>query len=100
MEKRIPKVWYDSTVFGELTREMSKGFRVIKELARNLNQDIHVTSIRDGVHSAGSLHPQGDAIDLWWNTIKMSLELVKKALGNDFDVVDEGNPIHIEYDPK
>ena len=61
-----------------------------------------ITSALDGKHSAGSLHYVGYAVD-----IRMPLESVdaiihhiKLGLGYDFDVVNEGDHLHIEFQPK
>jgi len=52
-----------------------------------------------------SLHYADRAIDLrsgyLSNEARESVVLaLKRELGKDFDVVDEGDHIHIEYDPK
>jgi len=73
-------------------------------------QKFTVTSITDGVHSTNSFHYKGLAFDIRTHdlngcTIKEMAELLRIALGNDFDVVAEsiGRPnehIHIEKDVK
>jgi hypothetical protein len=79
-------------------------------------KDCVVTSLLDGKHNCGSLHPKGFAADLrtndlteqerydWFVALKMRLETM------GYDVVWEGGVgatpattgahIHIEYDPK
>lgn len=70
-----------------------------------------VTSILDGTHMKGSKHYEGKAFDLrtWEDSSgnqmppadKQSLASeIAKNLGRDWDVVVEGDHIHIEYDPK
>jgi hypothetical protein len=68
-------------------------------------KEITITSILDGVHSKNSLHYSGNAFDLriWYYTEKQKKALVEKlalALGKDFDVIDEGDHIHVEHDKK
>ena len=71
-----------------------------------------VTSINDGEHSTNSLHYEGMAFDLrtrdegpsykqWplWEK-RMIAQAIKNHLGGDYDVVVEGDHIHIEFDPK
>ena len=64
-----------------------------------------ITSGNDGQHMQNSLHYADRAIDLrtWFiptKTRKLLVNELKDRLGKNFDVVDEGNHIHIEYDPK
>lgn len=65
-----------------------------------------VTSLRDGKHSAGSLHYSGNAVDLrrWdLDARKITSQVVsqlKSQLGSDYDVILESDHIHVEYDPK
>ena len=61
-------------------------------------------SLLDGVHSKNSLHYTGNAFDLrvWIYTEKQRKTLLiqlRKKLGIDYDVVDEVDHLHIEYDP-
>lgn len=64
-----------------------------------------VTSLTDGTHKEGSLHYKGLAADLRTRHLKVNdvavvVRGVKDALGKGWDVVLEGDHIHIEYDPK
>ncbi len=67
-------------------------------------QELVITSARDFLHSAGSLHYYGLAIDFrtrdfpknQHEDIKVDLEL---SLGPDYDVVLHSSHIHVEYDP-
>lgn len=61
----------------------------------------------DGVHKKGSKHYTGEAFDCRTRNIPGSLQAkkdiektIKRALGEDFDVVLEKDHIHVEYDPK
>ena len=62
-----------------------------------------ITSGNDSNHKNGSKHYSNEAIDIrsrdMVNPIDVKNE-IKKTLGADFDVIYEGNHIHIEYDRK
>lgn len=67
--------------------------------------ELVVTSVADGVHSRGSKHYIGHAVDLRTRHIKPQVAVkvrneLAEALGADFDVVLEGDHIHVEFDPK
>ena len=65
-------------------------------------KELIVTSTYEGTHMASSLHYQNDAIDVRWiagNVLNL-VDKIKSRLGKDFDVVEEGDHLHIEYDPK
>ena len=60
-----------------------------------------ITSTYEGSHSEGSLHYANLAVDIRKNKAKvLSYKEIKQALGKDYDVILEGDHIHIEYDPK
>ena len=73
--------------------------------------DLIVTSIRDGSHSAGSLHPICRAVDIRHlccsrmegvEGYKLTKAIVADACDDVspyLQVIDEGSHIHIEYDP-
>ena len=61
----------------------------------------------DGVHKNGSLHYTGEAVDLRVLRIGITpreaaeiARTLNHRLGKDFDVIFEGNHIHVEFDPK
>ena len=63
-----------------------------------------ITSGVDGKHSRGSIHYSGGAVDLRSRDMTVSEQLaavkeLKERLGPDFDVILEGNHIHLEYQP-
>lgn len=67
-------------------------------------KEVVITSLLDGVHSKNSLHYTGNAFDLrvWIYTEKQRKTLLiqlRKTLGIDYDVVDEVDHLHIEWDP-
>lgn len=64
-----------------------------------------ITAGLDGKHMTGSLHYVGCAIDMRISDIPVeSRETVraelKADLGDDYDVVFEGDHIHVEFQPK
>ena len=67
------------------------------------NYVMTITSGNDSTHKQGSKHYSNEAIDIrsrdMVNPIDVKNE-IKKTLGADFDVIYEGNHIHVEYDPK
>lgn len=66
--------------------------------------ELVITAGTDGKHMVGSLHYKGLALDLRTRNIagaeQAVVKEIKAALGKDFDVVLEGDHIHIEFDPK
>lgn len=84
---------------------MQKALRVADEIWDDYGQELVITSGRDGIHSAGSLHYYGRAIDCRTRYFdedtkeRVYNELVED-LGSDYDVIKHSTHIHIEYDPK
>lgn len=76
------------------------------EVYRENGHELVITSARDGMHSAGSLHYYGLAIDtrtrFFTETEKLKVfeEIQGRLYPLGFDVVNESNHFHIEYDPK
>lgn len=84
-------------------------FHVVDVVYKRFGAELIVTSTRDGKHMAGSKHYQGLAFDARSRNVLQQfhpqlLAALQKALGENFDVVDEtqtASPhVHIEYDPK
>jgi hypothetical protein len=72
---------------------------------RHSGQSCVITSASDGTHGPNSLHYQGLALDLRTSNVIPALMLkivrdLKLELGLQFDVVDEGDHVHLEFDPK
>mgnify|MGYP001568085421 CR=1 FL=1 len=64
-----------------------------------------ITALTDGKHMEGSLHYKGQAADLRTRDIatpvlNLIVKNAKEALGKDYDVVLEGDHVHLEYDPR
>jgi hypothetical protein len=101
----------DSISFVGLHISMRKVLKVGEAIYAKHNQDLVVTAGTEAfsgnnlIHSAGSLHPFGRALDFRHRfftleeKLKVSVEL-KDKLGEDYDVVLHGSHFHIEYDPK
>ena len=85
---------------------MRKVLIVAEKVFSEYGVELVITSCLDGVHSAGSFHPFGLAVDLRTRTfdstaaIKLAMERIRRELGKDYDIVFEGDHMHIEYDPK
>lgn len=69
--------------------------------------ELVITSGRDGRHKPGSLHYSGNGLD--FRTLGAGMDKataralaarLKTALGEQWDVIDEGDHIHVEFDPK
>ena len=63
-----------------------------------------VTSVTDGIHNPGSLHPKGFAADIRSRDIPADvkdwlLRDCKRELGEQFDLVVENDHWHLEFDP-
>ena len=85
-----------------LKPQIRKKLPVIARVYAQRDEELVITSTYEGTHSDGSLHYADLAIDTRWpkkyrGTI---VDQLKKELGPDYDVVGEGDHIHIEYDPK
>ena len=98
-------VLYKMGVMGDLHPVMQKALRKIEHIYRHYyKEDLICTSKREGTHSAGSLHYIGRAADFRYpKTMTDKQELtqrVRASLGPSFDVVPEGNHLHVELDPK
>lgn len=70
----------------------------------NHGYDFVITSGRDGKHMAESLHYTGYAFDFRTNKILDSLRSrvfadLRESLGPEFDVVQEKDHGHVEWDP-
>lgn len=78
---------------------------------RHAGRPFFITSARDGVHSEGSLHYAGKAVDGRSKDIEdnrtkyVILEEMRQELGNDYDILLENvnepqEHYHIEFQPK
>ena len=71
---------------------------------KQLGQPLVVTETAGGVHSAGSRHYMGWAVDLrsrYFSQVQkqMAVQMLRERLGDEYDVVAEATHVHVEYDP-
>ena len=92
-----------------LQPEIINTFPIIDKLCAEYNVEAIITSGVEGRHKSGSKHYDGMAIDLRSRHFEggsMGFECasfcdaLRNILGPDYDVVQEDNHIHLEYDPK
>ena len=62
-----------------------------------------ITSLMEGVHSTNSLHYKGRAVDIRTRDVSKPLldamvKEIKIGLGDEYDVVLEGDHLHVEWD--
>lgn len=72
---------------------------------KELGQELVITAGLDGVHSAGSLHYYGLAVDLRTRYFseeekEVAASRLMSDLGSDYDVITHSSHIHVEYDPR
>ena len=61
---------------------------------------LRITSTLEGSHGISSFHPFGLAVDLELPPRpEMACHELRVALGSNYDVVLEGDHVHVEYDP-
>lgn len=83
--------------------EILLGVTIASEVAESMNFELVITSFTEGKHSARSLHYTGEAADLRRRNIPdvpAFIKAVKERLGPDYDLIDEGDHLHLEHDPK
>ena len=92
-------IWLKQGVCGELRPHARYAKAKLALAFERENFDLFITSIREGNHSHGSLHYEGDAFDIRPNP-RFPVDKIREILGPDYDVISEGGHIHVEYDPK
>lgn len=83
--------------------ELLLGVLVADGVLSDMGKECILTSVIDGTHQSGSLHYIGCAVDIRSRHLAEPNEVVtllRTALDDDFDVIYEGDHIHIEYQPK
>lgn len=88
-----------------LRPEIVIGLTIANDVFREFGFDCIVTAGIDGSHSRGSIHYKGLAVDLRTRHVPAAehqkvVGKLQERLGDDFDVVLEGDHVHLEYDPK
>ena len=92
----------DETVnIWDLQVEMQPVLKNSNAIWKSYGEELVITSGRDGIHSAGSLHYYGYAVDLriWRLEGKVDeiADILRAALGDDYDVIIHKTHIHVEY---
>lgn len=86
--------------------EVLKTVELCCQIANGDSYEVTVTSAKDGVHSPGSLHYVGLAVDIRTKDmefVSLSAKWIDRFLnvnGKRFDVIVEVDHIHIEFDDK
>ena len=88
-----------------LEKVMQRVLKEADEIWSDYGEELVITSARDGIHSAGSLHYYGLAVDLRTRYFsdqdkQRVFEELKDVLGWEYDVILHSTHIHVEYDPK
>lgn len=83
---------------------------IAEQVYQTFGREITITSLNDSVHSETSLHYAGQAVDLrtqnpingmkYFDDPLEVVRRIKSRLNQDFDVMYEGDHIHIEYQPR
>jgi pantothenate kinase-related protein Tda10 len=73
--------------------------------AQELGLSIVITSGTDGQHMIGSRHGDAAALDFRTRNLARAqvdawMVAMRRRLGPDYDLVDEVDHIHVEYDPR
>jgi len=76
-------------------------WKAIKAASMYIGEDAVITSTWEGTHAANSFHYRKRALDfrLPSNPVEV-INQFKAYLGKDYDVLLEGDHVHVEYDPK
>lgn len=102
----MTKMMGNSPVHLSASGEVMNAMAIADALSLEISgKEIVVTSLLDGVHSKNSKHYSGNAFDIrvWIYTQKQRNEVynkLKKKLGINYDVLDEQDHLHIEWDEK
>lgn len=85
-----------------LRRPCRRSLAKVDRVFRRQGFEAVITSTFEGNHGPSSLHYSDEAYDLRKPAAPPTFVLakLKESLGPDFDVVDERDHFHIEYDPK
>ena len=87
---------------GGLQPEILLGVVALNDIYTQGGYHMVLTAVTDGKHMEGSLHYEGQAVDVRTRDISPTvLNLMAKnareALGPDYDIVLEGDHLHMEY---
>ena len=96
-------IWLKIDVQGDLQPNVAKARGKVHKIFKARNEDLFITSIREGIHGDITLHYDGWAFDIKFpkhSSIQDIVAEIKEVLGPDFDIIVESDHFHIEYDPK
>lgn len=82
--------------------ELIIGLMIADSVFTSFDQRMVVTSVTDGQHMKDSLHYEGLAADIRLPQMELRRAIfntLSDFLGNDWDLIQEPDHIHIEYDP-
>ncbi len=107
MALKIKKLKNEVSLLG-MTPQMCIASIIVAGVFDKHGLDAYITSGTEGVHDRASKHFQGNGEDFSFTEAnRISVIMAENitndcriALGRDFDVVNEGNHLHIEWDPK
>jgi len=95
-------------ILSGLQLPMRRALITADKIWKETGEELVITAGLDGVHSAGSVHYYGYAVDLRTRYFKDSkyppgvidgiAAQLKGNLGSDYDVVVHSSHIHVEYD--
>ena len=93
----------EGVILAGLNIKMRNVLTLAEDIWEAHDQELVVTSGLDGVHSAGSLHYYGLALDFRTKYFRpgeknLVADELRQALQGDYDVVVENSHIHVEYD--
>lgn len=100
----LTKIVANEAVNLSASAEIQNAIVVADRASRKVSgKEMIITSLLDSVHSKNSRHYSGNAFDMriWIYTERQIMLLMlelKSALGNGYDVINEGDHIHIEWD--
>jgi hypothetical protein len=87
------------------TSEISEALQTADEWSQRNGKDVVVNSIDDGIHGNPSFHGWSVAIDFDDETddhadLQSLYAWLNYRLSSGWDVIDKGDHVHTEYDPK
>ncbi len=82
--------------------ELVLAFVIAERIYAENGDVLEITSVIDGTHMRASIHYMGGAGDIGLpkSNSTMIANRIAVAVGEDFDVILEGDHIHIEWQPK
>lgn len=96
-------VFGDGVRIGVWTTEISVAHYWASVGSLRLGFDVYVVSIEDKKHGASSLHPYGLAVDFGVaandrSKLEKLFSWLTRTLPTTYDVIFEGDHVHVEYD--